>query len=170
MAEEMLMDIRELDELFEYDDWATNRLLDAAGRVSEDDFTSRKGHGIGSVRELITHQGDAVLRWLERLEGGEAQPRDANRFDSVAQVRAHCTHANRSIRDWIARQDAATLAGDLHYKSAITGGQAKVGRGKLMLQLITHGVHHRAEASELLTAAGSAPAPLDLVQFYQRND
>ncbi len=162
------MNAADLDELFEYDLWATNRLMDAADKVAKGELTERKGHGVGSVAELMTHQGDAQLRWLDRLEGREARPYDIDRHTTSADLRSHCGDANARIRAWMRGAGDDVLGEDLIYSNARTGATASIRKSHLMMQLVGHGIHHRAEAAELLTAAGAAPEGLDIILFYQQ--
>jgi uncharacterized damage-inducible protein DinB len=37
-----------------------------------------------------------------------------------------------------------------------------------MLQVVHHGTHHRAELSDMLTRVGMAPAPTDIIVFFQK--
>lgn len=160
------MEPRDLLELFEYDRWATDRVLDAAERAGEA-FWSERGPSVGSARELLTHLGDAQVNWLRRMRGEPVERLPFDRFATAAEVRAHCQRANAALRDFVAGLQPRELEREVRYVSHADGRQHLNTQRQILLQLFSHGVHHRAEASDLLSRAGFSPAPVELLQYYR---
>ncbi|MBI4492541.1 MAG: DinB family protein [Chloroflexi bacterium] len=159
------MTIQELLELFEYDRWATDRVLDAAEAAGQV-FAANQGASVGSARDLLIHLGDAQLRWLQRCAGEPARRDPLDRYATVAETRGHCHQANARLRDYVASLRPADLEREVHYTN-LQGLPDAILVRQLLLQLFAHGVHHRAEACELLSLAGHPPEPVDLLVFYR---
>ena len=152
-------------ELLDYDLWATNRVLDAAAQV-ERAFTEEKCMGVGSTRDLLVHLGDAQMRWIQRLKGESPASSPLDRIQTVAETREHCLQANQIVRNYVSSLSTGDLERTFQYRSL--DGTAHVGIVRqILLQLFAHGIHHRAEACELLSRAGSEPAPVDLIVYYR---
>jgi uncharacterized damage-inducible protein DinB len=162
------MNASDFDELFRYDLWATNRVIDAAERADDSGlWTQLRGHGAGSVRDMVVHVADAALLWLDRIKGRPVNREPVGRFSSFEEVRSHAAACNAALRDFVREQgDAGINDASFEYLNN-QGIQERMPIRRILLQLYTHGVGHRAEASELLTAAGLAPEQLDIIAWYR---
>ncbi len=167
------MRVVDLNELFEYDIWATERILDAAEKLegsAYDQFIAAKGHGVGSARDLIVHVADAQRFWIGRLTDDPVPMADKERFNDIGEIRSHCAESNSRLRDWINATGDDEIETVWEFSLAPDRPVRRVRRDRLMTHVALHGGHHRAEASELLTAAGSAPEPVDMMIFYRARD
>ena len=55
--------------IFEYDEWATNRLLDAASKLTAQDFKKDLGASFHSLHGTLAHIYGAQRIWLHRWNG-----------------------------------------------------------------------------------------------------
>ena len=73
---------------------------------------------------------------------------------------------NQRLRGWLARLRDDELAGQLHYYR--TNGEARQNvLWHTLLHVANHSTHHRAEACTALTAAGSAPHGVDMIDWIR---
>jgi uncharacterized damage-inducible protein DinB len=150
-------------DLFAYDRWAGQRLLAAAARA-EEAFRTDSGHGVGSARDLLVHIGDGQRVWLSRLAGTGFTREALDRYSALDAIDAHLAATNGALCGWIAARSDADLAGDFTFSNA-QGAEETLPVRAILTQLYTHGVGHRGEASELLTAAGAAPDAIDYLVY-----
>src|SRR5207302_10186463 len=52
--------------LYDYNAWANNRVLEACGKLSPEQFTRELGSRFSSVRETLAHIMEVEWLWLER--------------------------------------------------------------------------------------------------------
>lgn len=164
------MNKQEAADIFEYDAWATNRVLDAAAKGG-DDFLNLKSAGVGSIRDLIVHNADGQLMWLNRIKG-EALPTDVlfkyDRFSNVDQVRDHAAKMNKDAAAYISGLSDADLNREVKYivNPFGPGPEVETPVWQILTQIHSHGIHHRSEASELLSQKGNAPEETNFQHWF----
>jgi uncharacterized damage-inducible protein DinB len=62
-----LMNIRDILTLYDYNYWATRRLLAASKQVSPAQFLAPTAHSFGSLRGTLTHTLDSERAWRIEL-------------------------------------------------------------------------------------------------------
>src|SRR5579862_9913863 len=77
-------------QLFDYNDWANNRALEAAAQLTDEQFAKPLGSSFSSVRDTLVHVCGAEWIWLERFLGNlpSAIPNDSS-IQTVAALRNH---------------------------------------------------------------------------------
>ena len=141
--------------LFDYNDRATQLLLDALEAVDE-----ANGDGRTAVR-LMSHIVRAEEIWLARLEEGDA-PHTVWPDDDLASVRQRASASNRAWRAWLERQTTDALAASFDYTTT-SGKDFRSVRAEVVTHVINHGTHHRGQVSALLRAMGQAPPATDYI-------
>ena len=63
------MNLGDIKQLFEYTEWANERVLDAADGLSDDDMRRDFGVSHRSIFETLLHTAGADWIWLERWNG-----------------------------------------------------------------------------------------------------
>jgi uncharacterized damage-inducible protein DinB len=74
----------EVIELYEYNRWATARMLDAAASLENESFTKDMGSSFALVRDTLVHIMSAEWVWLQRWKGNSprAMPEDVVKHSS----------------------------------------------------------------------------------------
>jgi uncharacterized damage-inducible protein DinB len=155
-----------LHELFHYNDWADAVLFAAAAPLSAEQLDRRFEMGFGSLRATLHHIWGAEQTWLNRW-AGVPRERHAAQFDNK-------TVELPELADWYrstaaARNDflASAAAGDgldqLITYQTMRGDTFTHPLGRLALHVCNHGVHHRAQAINMLRHVGVKPARLDYI-------
>ena len=57
----------EMKVLYDYNAWANRRQLEAAGKVTTEEFLKPMGSSFGSLRDTLAHIFGAEFIWLERF-------------------------------------------------------------------------------------------------------
>ncbi len=145
--------------LFDYSYAATARILDAAGRLDNDQFVGPSPvRGCAGLRDLLVHLLDRERAWREGLSSRGAYaspPLDPATFPDVAEL-AQAWHTEEgAMRSWLAGLDDA----DMNLPAA--------GRPlwQCLLHIVNHATQHRSEAAMLLTHWWHSPGELDLIYF-----
>ena len=98
------MNFRHLQTLLDYHYWARDRVLDAAERLTPEQFTKDLGNSFPSVRDTLVHLFSADWIWCSRWEGESPQAMlDPATFPDVASLRAAWTEHERKVRAILAQ-------------------------------------------------------------------
>ncbi len=145
--------------LFDYSYSATGRVLDAARRLSPEQFTSAPPlEGAHSLQRILVHMLRNEQGWREELRTGEESTTglDPADFPDVATLAAAWDADEEQMRAWLATLgDADVNAPDAN------GGLV----WQCLVHVVNHATQHRSEAAMILTHWGQSPGDLDLV-FY----
>ena len=144
--------------LYEYDRWATRRVLAVLDGLDQAVWSRKNVVDVRGLGGILVHHLGATERWRTAFASqGEAEmaSREDQPLPSVDELR----------RLW----DAEWAATDV-WLSSVT--DAFVGASfdgvpvwQMLVHVVNHGTQHRAEAAALLTAEGRSPGDLDLVDY-----
>jgi len=163
-----MIDLGTIRAFLKYNDWADERLLAAAGALSDDQLDHPFDIGRGSLRKTMLHIVAAEEVWAERWRG-QAKTPWPNEEERVAAA----TMQERLKRTW-KRRDAflATvgndeLSRDVVYRDSF-GSLYRAALGDMMLQLCIHSTHHRAQVVNMLRRLGDEPPELDYMYWIRQ--
>ena len=147
-----------LRECFTWNDWGREKLLAAAAGLRDEQLDRPMEMGEGSLRATFQHLYGAERIWLERWRG---TPQD--QFPHARTVR-RLDELRRAFCELAAARTADLAAADLQRPvtyTAIPDGKTYTHRlGDILLHVCNHGVHHRAQAVNMLRQLGAAtPKP-----------
>jgi uncharacterized damage-inducible protein DinB len=152
------MRVDDLRILYDYDRWATIRILDRALAVppfewSDSNRIDRRGLGGILVHALGAHE-----RWRTGWQGGpEIGRRELEPLPTAEELRA----------DWDLEWSATTAFLDGLADDDLDRRVDELPLWQTMAHVINHGTQHRSESAVLLTALGRSPGDLDLVDFLE---
>ena len=153
-------------ELFDYGDWGNDKLLAAAATLSDALLDRPFEIGCGKLRETLRHLYGAERIWYERWNGSEFP--EFPRSQSVTTI-TDLAAAWRQLADarnrFIDRQTGNPFTRPVTYTNTRSETRTH-SLGDLMLHVCNHGVHHRAQALNLLRRTGGKPMGLD--QLFMR--
>lgn len=143
--------------LLSHDRWATAQVLDACGRLTDEQFHRRFDIGPGSLHDTLTHVISATRAWAETLAGRPATPR----LDADGQRRTPGQLSALYEEAW--RELSATARqlplGEKVIRRLRDGREMTLTRGAVVAQVATHGMHHRAQCLNMLRRLGVEPLP-----------
>jgi uncharacterized damage-inducible protein DinB len=151
----------------DYTAWASQRIVDAAAQLSEEELTRDFQTADHSVLGTLVHifAGDRI--WLSRVRGN---PRSG--FIGPEDMHLPVLQNEWAVvnRQWI--EHLAGLADDdAHAHIAYTdlkGNRWESPLWQIVLHVVNHGSHHRGQASGMIRAMGHKPPPLDLIAYYRQ--
>ncbi len=150
------------DALFAHADWANAALFDALERLPGDVLDRGVPVSMGSMREILRHLVWADDLWCTRWEGGGAvpePPRDLSELRDASGVITERLRARLTDPDYRERIAYTNTPGDSFVHPL----------GDLVLHLLNHGFHHRAQLVNLLRREGAEAPALDYI-FYCLRD
>ncbi len=158
------MKLAEIRTLFDYDAWATERILTQAAKLTPEQFATNPGASKSSVRQLLAHTLIAQLLWRTRFETGtsniDTKADDALTAGTLRQWWAEERQAMRAHLDTLTDDDL-----DRPFRFERRGEATELTRWQILFQLINHGTQHRSEVAAILTDYGHSPGDLDFFFF-----
>jgi uncharacterized damage-inducible protein DinB len=153
--------------LFQYNQWANRKILDACAALSPEQFTKDLGTSFQSVRGTLAHIYGAEWVWQERI-GGRWHPNlpAASDFPDCAFVRAKLEEKDRELIDYVSKLTPAEIDSVLQYKN-LDGKEFSSPIWQILHQLSNHGTYHRGQIVTLLRQLGAKGVSTDVIGFYR---
>jgi len=157
----------EMRVLYDYNAWANRRQLEAAAKVTTEEFLRPMGSSFGSLRDTMAHIYGAEVLWLERFRGlSSAALPDVTQFKDVPSLREKWLEHQARLLDFVSKLTQADLDRVMEYKTLKFG----VYRNPLwqsMQHVVNHGTYHRGQVTTLLRQLNAQPILTDLMHFYR---
>ncbi|MEJ2479079.1 MAG: DinB family protein [Acidihalobacter sp.] len=163
-----------------YNRLMNERLYAASGELSDDELRRDRGAFFKSVLGTLNHIMVGDIVWLQRFAGHPAsaqalayvsgQPRPAALttilFDDLARLSEERARLDRLIIDWIDALSATDLGDEITY-SNMSGTVYTQRYAGLISHLFLHQVHHRGQATTLLSQSGIDFGDTDLIELLR---
>jgi uncharacterized damage-inducible protein DinB len=161
-----LVDVAAIRTLYAYDTWVTEQLLDVASSLPAEVLRNRNGASFDSIQDNFAHVLGAQQAWLARWRGSRPDHLPGSRdFADLAEIRVTWTIHQTSLRSFLAELTPEQLVTKITYVN-FQGEQYTYRLWQMMVHVVNHGTHHRAEIAELLTRAGHPPHGTDFLRYY----
>ena len=158
----------EIQQLFDYNAWANNRVLEPAGRLPPEQFAAPAPVSFGSLRGTLVHLLSAEQTWRLRCFAGVSPDAllDEAAFPTFAMLEAHFLLETAELRRFVAELDDAALDREVRYTTT-KGTPFAEPLWQILLHVVNHGTQFRSEAAVVLTTFGASPGDLDLIVFLR---
>ena len=151
-------------ELYAYSAWANARILETAGQLTREQFTTQ-GDGSDSIRDTLVHTASAQWLWLERWRGtSPAELWDPIDFPDVTALRTRWDQVEEATSDYLGMLRESELVRVVSYVN-FQGERWAYPLWQQLLHQGNHATQHRSEAALLLTRLGYSPGWLDLLVY-----
>lgn len=162
------MTLQDLLTLVDYHYWARDRLLDAVGMLTPDQFTRDMGSSFGSVRDTCAHIYAAEWAWYSRWQGvSPTALLPPDQFPDVASIRQPWTEQETRLRAFLESLGEAGINKVFEYK-LMSGHSGATVFWQMLQHVVNHASYHRGQVTTMLRQLGAAPPkPMDLIAFYR---
>jgi uncharacterized damage-inducible protein DinB len=151
--------------IYNYNYWATHRILAACAHVSPEQYQAPTGHSWGSLRHTLAHTLDAEYSWRMLCQHQTLtfdMPEDA--FPTLAILEQHWHEEERAMREYLALLTDEDLTGYVRYTTPEGNKRERV-LWHCLLHVVNHGTQHRSEAAAIVTGYGFSPGEIDFTVF-----
>ena len=148
--------------LYDYNEWADDCVLQAAGRLTHEELARCMGGSFGSVEGNLAHVMAGQVVWLQRWTGGSnARPLlEVQSVRGLKALRDEFAGSHAGLRAFAETLTEERLREVLHYKDSRGTPHSRV-MWQLMVHVANHGTHHRAECSMAMALLGKPMRELD---------
>ncbi len=164
------MNISDLRTLMDYNYWANARILNAAARLTLEQFNAAGNLSFGGVRGTLVHAFGAESAWRKRAqEGLSPSALSGDEYPDLGVLRAAWLVEEGKMRAWLAGLSDADLQRAFAYKN-LKGQPMETILWQGLVHMINHGTQHRAEVAVLLTDFGQSPGDVDMIVYFREKD
>ena len=150
----------------DYTAWASNRLLDAAAGLSEEELVRDFKTSDKCVLDTLVHVFAADRIWLSRIQGVTRATFIDEEDRSLPALSVAWPALHQRWKDWAAPLTDQGAMAKIAYRD-IKGNPYEQPLWQILLHVVNHGSHHRGQAAGFLRSMGHAPPPLDLIAYYR---
>lgn len=159
------MNVDDFRTLYNFNRWATNRLIEAVRHLSYTDLTRDVGASHGSIRGTLVHILWAEWIWLQRWRG-ESPKRvfPQEEFPNVDSIESRWRELERHQQEFMATLTDDRLQRRLSYEN-LRGERWEYSLSHMMLHVVNHSSFHRGQVIALLRQLGQTPPATDFLVF-----
>lgn len=159
--------VQEIRELFDYNRWARDRMLDAAATIAPQDFVRDLGSSFPSVRDTLVHIMSAEWVWLSRWRGtSPAAMPEAWRSLALEPLRTQWSDLDAAYAQFLAALRDGDLLRTIDYRN-LAGQPSSSTLLQMMRHVINHSTYHRGQLTTMLRQLGATPPGTDLILYYR---
>lgn len=168
------MKIDEIKLMYDYNDWADERILAACASVSPKQYAAPAPYARGGLRATMVHILDNIWQQRITLQGYYQEPLadeaayDATElhedaFPTFAVLQERWAIEKQAMRAYLDTLTDESLNGTIRY--VIPGALREHVVWHILLDVIIHATQHRSEAAALLTGYGQSLGDFDFSTF-----
>lgn len=152
-----------------YNKWANQRLYNAAGALTDDEFVQDTGAFFTSMEGTLNHIMVADLIWMHRFSGEGELPEGLNTvlYDDFDELRDAREGLDERIIEWVGELSDVDLMGRFTYVTVTDMKTVSQRLAPALAHFFNHQTHHRGHAHMILSVLGEAPPSLDLIYFQR---
>jgi uncharacterized damage-inducible protein DinB len=154
--------------LYQYNQWANVRILNAASKVTQEQYLAPASFPHGGLRGTLVHALFAEWLWLKRWEGTPYTPPNdwlrPEEFPSFESLYTRWKEDEKCLMAFVENLTDEKLNSQFNYTSTEGGTYQRI-LWQAMVHLVNHGTQHRSEAAAILTDLGHSPGDIDLIWF-----
>jgi len=165
------MNLADIRTLLDFHYWARTRALDAADRLTAEQWTRDLGSSFRSVRDTCAHTFSAEVNWLLRLNGiSPTGMLPFDRYPEVATLRHEWTEHEAKMRAFVEAAGDAGLGRIVDYR-LFSGEPSRSRCWQILQHVVNHATYHRGQVTTMLRQLGVQPAAsMDLIRYYRKID
>jgi uncharacterized damage-inducible protein DinB len=153
--------------MFQFNQWADRRQLDACASLTNEQFTRDLGSSFRSVRDTVVHLYGAEFVWNERIHGRSPSSLISGAgFPDLASIRPKLEEMDAYYLDFVSKMKQQDLDRVIRYKG-FNGDEFSNPLWQSLHQLTNHASYHRGQIVTMLRQLGVKPVSTDLIMYYR---
>ncbi|MBU1920136.1 DinB family protein [bacterium] len=156
--------------LYDYNSWAMTKLFNALETAPDRAYEALGCSGHGSIRDTLAHMLQTQLGWFSWFDGS-LPPEQAyavkltdKDIPTIQKAKARWEEIDKQTHDLLDRLNEEKLAEEWSWK-APNDTMVKQPLGQLLLHVVNHSIHTRAQIVSAIRRCGHAPGIYDYLWF-----
>jgi uncharacterized damage-inducible protein DinB len=157
-----------IEEMLAYSRRTNDELLVAAATLPDDRLDQPFSMGMGTLRRTLLHVAVAEEVWLERWRGQIEQGwGDESVRNPLSALRERMNRVAEAREAFVHGLSDAALGRTQTYRDS-RGGLFQATLAQMLIQGLTHSIHHRAQAANMLRQLGADCPDMDFMMHVRR--
>ena len=158
----------EVADLFQFDGWATGKILEAVAALSREQYEKDLGSSFGGIRGTLLHLYSAARNWLGSWKGQEpAGVVTAEEVPTLSALVEHWSRLTEERDEFIRSLGQELLMQPLSYRDP-KGRPYSEFLYRQMQHVVNHSSYHRGQVVTMLRQLGIQPPATDLIRYYRQ--
>jgi uncharacterized damage-inducible protein DinB len=159
------MTVQEIRMLFAYNSWATSRVFDVLGPLSDELIRHDLRTGHESVFGTLTHLVESERVWLARWLGKPAQ-RNETAAPTLDALKSAWEKVAAETARFVGKLTEEKMSADLQYANS-KGEKFAQPLVQSLQHVVNHSTYHRGQVASMMRQVGAEPTNTDLITFYR---
>jgi uncharacterized damage-inducible protein DinB len=156
-----------LELLLDFHYWARDRMLDAVGALSAEQYERNMGNSFPSVRDTATHIFHAEWIWHARWIGETPTAADRPPVADRDALRALWSAHEQKVRAFVASLGATGIERVFEYKT-LAGVEMRSKFWEMLVHVVNHATYHRGQVVTLIRQLGGASVvSTDMIAYFR---
>jgi uncharacterized damage-inducible protein DinB len=167
------MNLSDIKHLFNYTEWANERVLQAAEMLPDEGLRRDVGISHKSIFGTLVHMAGAEWIWVERWHGRSPAKDEAwSRWSTescsdLAMLKERWTELIEQRARYVSELDEAKLSAELSFK-LLSGDPSSMRLVDQMQHVVNHATLHRGQVVGMIRQLGLEPPATDLIFYIRR--
>ena len=168
------MDLTDINQLFNYTEWANGLVMDAAAALPDESLHRDVCCSHQSIFGTLLHMAGAEWIWLERWNGRSPVKAEAwsqwttESCPDLATLKDRWRELVRQRWNYVSELDNAKLTSELAFK-LLSGDSSSMRLVDQMQHVANHSTMHRGQVVGMIRQLGIEPPSTDLIFFLRRD-
>lgn len=159
--------LAEMKELYAYNRWANDLILDAVEDLSASELSRDLGSSFPSIRATIVHLLGAEWVWVARWQGlSPSSAPDEWGDASIGELRAAWREVEDSQEAFLESLGDADLDRIVAY-ARMSGDTVRSPVRQMLRHVVNHATYHRGQVVTMLRQLGRPAPSTDLITYYR---
>jgi uncharacterized damage-inducible protein DinB len=151
--------------LYKYNAWSNAKIMDAASKVTQEQFLAPVPFPHASLRGTLVHALFAEWVWRKRWEGIPQNPGwKPDDFPTFESLRARWTEEELILMKFVENLTDDKLFNKFNYVSTEGYPHERI-LWESAVHLVNHGTQHKTEAAAILTGMCCSPGDIDFIVY-----
>ena len=161
------MRVDEIQTLFNYHDWATDRILARATQLDPPAPDEPAALCHRTLKATLVHILNSEMVWRNRCEGfSPLYVLDPSSFDGLAAVQTLWEREREAMFQYLSSLSDNDLDDPISYTTTAGFARSDI-LWQILFHVVNHGTYHRSEAAQFLTERNLSPGDIDLIVFLR---
>jgi uncharacterized damage-inducible protein DinB len=161
------MSLTDIRTLYEYAEWANERMLAAIANLSDEQYTKKIESSFPTIRDTMAHILGAEWIWLQRWNGESPTSHPEWTVDPpVGRLIDESRTIAAQRRKFIETLEESQLDGQITYRN-LKGQQYTSRLADILFHIVNHSSYHRGQLTTMIRQAGGTPPTTDLIVFHR---
>lgn len=161
------MNLSDIKTLFDFNQWATDRVMSIVETLSEEQFTKDMGSSHGGIQGTLAHILASHEMWLSRWQGKPSPTTiDANGGPTLAEAKQFWNEIQQKLTAFVNGLTEDDLQTPISYTNT-KGESYSTPLVQMMQHLVNHATYHRGQIVTMLRQLGVKPVNTDMIFYFR---